>query len=256
MTGTGGSTGGNSNGGTAAVDSMRDPIENDPDCPASDPEADSECPEMGLVCKYGSDPDCRSRWVCGQVCDPVCGSELAWAQNYAHRDCPGECPSSEPTPGDPCDMDHELCTFGDDPACRTLWECLDGSWVALVPERDCQSEDVYCAPEPVGFASCDASQVTPPGGRCVYEHGYSCGCSCVWDIGGQDASGLQINWYCAIPSPLTVTVTPRCPLAPPDAGTPCSGDAVCDYAPPDICETYSSALTVASCASGMWEVTP
>jgi hypothetical protein len=75
----------------AERDPMMDPIANPAACPATDPEMDQLCPMPTLTCKYGSDPACRSRWVC----DPA----GHWFQNFARRDCPGDCPATAPAVG-------------------------------------------------------------------------------------------------------------------------------------------------------------
>ncbi len=254
--GVGGSSGSGGSGGSAGLDSMRDPIENPDACPVMDPSEGEPCPEYGLICKYGDDPNCRSRWGCGQVCDPVCTEALGWQQNYGKRDCPGTCPASEPTAGDPCTSDFTLCTYGDDPACRSEWECKGGAWRVLVKARDCDGS-VSCPDEaPLALTTCDASEVTPSGGRCVYQYGAICTCDCLWDLGGAQASGLQIHWDCSILTPYNGVLDPSCPLGLPTPGSPCTGDSECSYPAADICEVPNNNTTVARCVSGAWEILP
>lgn len=252
----GGGAGASAGEGTAGVDSMRDPLVNPEACPAADPEEGTPCPELGLVCKYGEEPDCRSRWGCSQVCDPVCTTNFAWEQNFGKRDCPTVCPETEPSAGAPCDSELAVCTYGDDPACRSAWECRGGAWQAPVPARDCDGTVVCPAQAPVSLITCGADEVTPSDGRCVYENGVICACMCIWDIGGAMAQGLQIHWSCSIPSATNGVWNADCPLGVPMEGSACVGEVECSYPAADICEVPNLVLTMARCVSGSWELTP
>jgi hypothetical protein len=224
---------------------MSDLLNNPVVCPSSDPEAGKECPEAGLVCKYGDDPDCRSRWSCTE--------SRFWSLDFAQRDCAEVCPGGEPEQGDDCEADKAQCTYGRSPECRSLWVCWDSKWVVLVEKRDCEA-DVYC-PEstPETGEVCSASEATPNGALCVYEGGAQCSCNCGWGPPDEEWEEPEAVWYCGIASAeYDPTYLRACPLAPPAEGTACDTESGCGYVSPDECEVRGSGSTLAQCVSGEW----
>jgi hypothetical protein len=254
--GHGGSAGSAGQGGTAGsgLDPEGYPIVNPPGCPAAEPAANAPCPQQQLGCSYGDDLHCRSHWGCNQLCNPVCSQDLVWELGRSKRDCPGLCPAAEPHEGDSCGSSEIVCTYGDQAACRTEWDCLNGHWTALVGTRDCQS--AVCPDAPVVNGSCNVDQITPMGGDCVYKYGLACRCNCMVDhgdpAGGPPPPPFEIRWGCSYPIPGQAPST--CPLQIPTSGTPCQQSQACPYSREGACTNTATINATATCVSGQWQV--
>lgn len=230
------------------------PIVNPSGCPSTEPTPNTPCPQVQLVCRYGDDLHCRSHWGCAQRCDPVCSQDLVWELGRPKRDCPGLCPNSEPREGDPCGTSELICTYGDQAACRTEWDCVNGHFVPVVRARDCQS--AVCPETPVVTGSCSVEQITPLGGACVYKYGLSCFCNCIVDhgdpLGGLPPPPFQITWGCSYP--LGGEAPSTCPLQIPTSGAPCQQNAPCTYFREGACTNTATVNATATCVSGHWQV--
>jgi hypothetical protein len=221
-------------------DAMNDPIENPVTCPELEPAQGDGCSSETLVCKYGSEIDCRSRWQC------VSGQ---WYLNYGARDCPESCPAAEPAEGDPCDVDRAVCDYGDDPACSAQWLCWEGTW-ARTFQGDCEVATTCPEAPPETGDPCTLEEVTPVGGLCIWEGATLCSCGCYWEGG---ATSATMTWSCAIisadfpPDYLTA-----CPRHPPEAGSPCDTSSGCGYVSADECVEQGTGTTFANCVDGAW----
>ncbi len=226
-------------------DRMEDPVDNAANCPTQEPTQGSDCPEAGLVCKFGSDPDCRSRWVCD--------SQNAWTLEFAMRDCGASCPMAEPKPGDPCDVERTQCTYGDAAQCRSLWLCWEEKWARIIGKRDCDA-DVFC-PEvaPETGDECAIDEATPAGGLCVYSGGIRCGCACGWGPPDEQWKKPEAQWFCSVVSAqLDPQYLRACPLIPPNEGDACKGDNTCGYVNPTECEARGEGSSLVRCVGDEW----
>lgn len=221
-------------------DAMNDPIENPLTCPESEPAQGDGCSDESLVCKYGSEIDCRSRWFC---------SSGQWYLNYGPRDCPESCPSAEPAEGDPCDVDRAVCDYGDDPACTAQWLCWEGTW-ARTFQGDCEVATTCPEVPPETGDPCGLEEVTPVGGLCIWEGATLCSCSCYWESG---ATSATMTWSCAIISAdLPPDYLTACPRHPPDPGSACDTSSGCGYVSADECVEQGTGTTFANCVDGAW----
>jgi hypothetical protein len=226
-----------------SLDGMDDPIENPEICPDAEPVEGDAC-TFGSVCKYGAEPDCRSRWVCA--------SDDRWFLEYAQRDCPGLCPDVEPLEGDACTGDRVQCTFGPTPTCRSHWLCYEQRWALLSPADDCETQE-YC-PEapPAAGETCEPEMM---GERCTYETGERCGCTCYWDEAATAAGAAKVEWFCGTisagypPSYLTA-----CPTEVPAPGGSCDHTTTCGYVTQDECSAFGAGTTLATCVDGAWSI--
>ncbi len=226
------------------LDWMDDPVDNPVVCPADEPAVGDPCPEYELVCKYGDETNCRSRWVCGQ--------NDTWYMQFAKRDCPDVCPADEPTEGDPCDSDLTQCTYGPDPTCRSQWMCFESKWTLVFPAKEC-AEQNNCPEEPprVGF-DCDPYLFE---NGCVYTTAYWCGCNCAWDEEAMSSGIPTTRWYCRnIESSFPPDYLRSCPTEVPTDGTPCDTGSTCGYQTLDECNGYGEGTTLANCVDGLWSV--
>jgi hypothetical protein len=225
----------------SAFDAMNDPVENDIQCPEEEPFAGDTCPAYSLVCKYGSEVDCRSRWVCS--------GDGSWSLNYGPRDCPEVCPEAEPVEGELCEVESAVCDYGDSAQCRAQWLCFEERW-ARTFYGDC-SEQTTCpeAPPETGEA-CTLEEFTPMGDICIYEGGALCACSCYWE-----GEVLRQQWSCNIvttgfpPSYLTA-----CPKLLPEVGSDCdeTNTSTCGYVTAEECAAPGTGTTLANCVDGQW----
>jgi hypothetical protein len=223
-------------------DAMNDPIENPTTCPEVEPVTGQGCSEASLVCKYGSELNCRSRWICQE--------SGTWILNYGPRDCPESCPDTEPAEGDPCEVDRAVCDFGEDPACAAQWLCWEGVW-ARTFAGDCTVETTCPETPPESGATCTVDEVTPPGGKCIYEGGSICGCGCSWFEESELAP--TIAWWCSIvSSEYPPDYLTACPVEVPEPGTPCDTGVTCGYPNNDMCTERYAGSTLASCVDGVW----
>lgn len=222
-------------------DAMNDPIENPAECPAEAPGEFDTCNDANLVCKYGSEIDCRSRYLCSE--------NGMWYLEYGPRDCPEVCPEAEPVEGDPCDVEKAVCDFGDTPSCTAQWMCWDGTW-ALLYAAECDATAFCPSEQPVAGDPCTVEEARATTGRCIYPGGASCGCGCTW-FGEETAP--TIEWYCSITSaqypPEYITA---CPSEVPEEGTPCDTGSTCGYPLNDMCSEPYAGSTLANCVDFAW----
>lgn len=219
------------------LDRMDDPIENPVECPAEEPVVGDACSAI-LVCKYGSEPDCRSRWTC---------SGESWWMEYAKRDCSDSCPIEEPTEGAPCEGQSMQCLYGDDPTCRSNWMCYDQQWWLLDAAQECNPG--ACPEEPpLNGLSCNP-EVDPQ--SCSYPFAEGCSCSCWWD-----GDVPHVEWYCGVtqagypPEYLTA-----CPNEQPIEGTFCDSSSTCGYVTLEECKAAGAGTTLANCVENKWVLT-
>lgn len=220
-----------------------DPLVNPTECPPEDPAEGSPCAPFGLVCRYGDDVACRSRWGCSW--------QGTWSLNFARRDCPGDCPTPAPAEGTACPREAVLCSYGASPECRTVMQCWRGTWSTAAPAGNC--EPAYCpvSDTSVNGVACDA---THEGAYCVYNNSIYCECSCV-TIASPEQYGGQYTWSCPIPIPRQPWSA--CPETLPADGTSCSVEAECYYFASAECTPQArQTVTTATCSSGTWSVTP
>jgi hypothetical protein len=223
----------------AEVDSMGDPVENPATCPEEEPEVGDPCDD-GSACKYGSDPNCRSRWIC---------SGGSWFFEFAKRGCEEVCPAFEPSEGDPCTEQSAQCAFGEDPACRSLWMCYDEQWYLIKPATNCEASVCPDEPPEAGLV-CGEEEV---GNGCLYPAGERCGCRCYWGPEASPDDPPEMSWSCGTtsatypPSYLT-----NCPFELPEEGTECDTTTTCGYITGDTCEAPGSGITSAECVVGVW----
>lgn len=226
------------------LDAMNDPIENDAVCPGDEPAEGDPCPEYRLVCKYGSELYCRSRWICA--------SDGTWWPDYGPRDCPESCPESEPVEGDPCDVANAVCDFGDAANCRAQWLCFEGVWGRTF-YGDCQDTTVCPEAQPDNGTECELTEVTPLAGRCIYQGGAVCGCGCSWQ---GDALSTQWNcWYS--PAGYPPSYLTACPPEQPEPGSECgpNNTSTCGYPAGDQCAAPDVGYLLANCVEGQWVIT-
>jgi hypothetical protein len=145
------------------------------------------------------------------------------------------CPGSPPPQGGACAPAGIECEYGtsNDPNCNTLFVCTAGTW------QDMSSSGI-CLPPDAG-AACPATYAAVPVGKvcspntleCAYPQGT---CLCSNSTGGP----VMINseWSC-------IAATPSCPSPRPRLGSPCSGDAMCDYG-------ACSGGAALQCVGGYW----
>lgn len=222
------------------VDAMGDPVENPTVCPEAEPREGESCDQGSLVCKYGSALDCRNRLIC---------SNGTWFLEYGPRDCPESCPDVEPSEGDPCDVDRAVCDFGEDPSCAAQWLCWEGLW-ARTFTGDCALDTICPESPPETGSACELSEVTERGGRCIYEGGSLCGCSCSWF---DEEEAPTIAWNCTIvPATYPPSYLTACPLDVPEPGTPCDTGSTCGYPLNDMCMEPYAGATLANCVDGLW----
>lgn len=222
------------------VDSMGDPIENPIACPDVEPTIGDPCDAS--VCKYGSEVDCRSRWVC---------SSGMWYLEFAKRDCPEVCPETEPSEGDPCSVHQSQCTYGETPECRSHWMCYEEEWWLIRPQRGCET-NVCPDTAPEDGATCTLDEV---GSGCFYDGAELCGCNCQWwTMDGTELDEPDVKWTCRTvntsypPSYLT-----SCPFEMPEQGTPCDSGSTCGYTIGDQC-VEGFEIMLASCVDGAWDL--
>lgn len=143
---------------------------------------------------------------------------------------PVSCPAMEPADGAAC-TGEGLCSYGDQPDCRTVWECWGG--------RFSQAAKGACA----GAADCPVDSASgvcangTPAGVCAYPDGSSCRCES--PCGG-------------IPPPPDLRVW-ICRAAPPAA---CHGYADGQPCPKEdlTCGDASCGGEQATCTGGVWHV--
>lgn len=179
-------------------------------------------------------------------CRGVCPNE-----GVQPRPVPGPrpvCPETQPQPGDSCQDNQLLCSYGDqdDLYCRSSFKCVSGTWTLPEPQTIHTGE---CKKPPVGWClakqkpgeQCEPSTWGSPG--CVYgEDSERVTCYC-------EAFGIGASvggWYCYGP-PADL----RCPSAIPPIGTACGSQGVeCNYGPLDCTRhPYASVF----CFEGQWQ---
>ncbi len=227
------------------IDSMGDPVDNEDGCPGREPEEGGACDDSSLVCKYGPDPDCRSRWVCTE--------DKAWSLDFAMRDCGEGCPEEEPANGDPCEVDRAQCTYGPSPVCRSLWLCWEHEWSEIVPARDCDAV-VECPDDaPETGDACSPEEATPNGELCVYSGAIRCSCSCSWGPPDEQWEEPEAAWTCTV---ISAEFDPEyltgCPAVAPKEGSQCSTENSCGYRGPEECEGPGAGASLAQCIGGEW----
>ncbi len=231
---------------TDGIDSMGDPVENESACPNTEPEAGDECDEASLVCKYGADPECRSRWICSD--------DGTWSLDVAMRDCGNDCPTDEPDDGDPCPTDRVQCTYGESATCRSLWLCWQDEWTEIVPGRDCEAEVTCPEATPETGSACSPEEATPEGQLCVYSGGTQCRCECGWGPPDADWDEAEASWKCnVIGAEFDPEYLAACPLEPPEQGADCDSESTCGYLGPAECEQRGAGVSVVQCIGGQWE---
>jgi hypothetical protein len=220
------------------LDNMDDPITNPTECPAAEPSQGEMC-TAGVVCKYGSEPDCRSRWICDST---------GWWLEYAMRDCPEACPEQEPTEGAACDRQSMQCSYGESPSCRGNWMCYDAQWWLIAPGGECDEDSCPAEPPQTGL-TCDPNVDSTSG--CMYGQGEACSCYCGWE-----GNIPRVQWYCGTTSagypPEYLTA---CPQEQPEEGSPCDSGSTCAYVTMEECEAPGAGTTLANCEEGKWTLT-
>lgn len=225
------------------LDAMDDPIENPVECPMDEPAEGDAC-VFDTVCKYGSEPDCRSRWVCG--------ADEIWYREFAKRGCPEVCPETEPSEGDPCIDNRVQCTFGETATCRSHWLCDEQQWWLLSPADDCETQTYCPQTPPASGLDCDLEMV---GQGCTYETGERCGCNCFWDEEAIVAGSAKMQWGCGtINASFPASYLTYCPREVPVAGTPCEPGSTCGYQTEAECVAQGSGTTLAQCIDNVWDV--
>ncbi len=225
------------------LDAMDDPIENPAECPTDEPTTGQPC-TFGLTCKYGSEPDCRSRWLCS--------SQETWYMEYGKRGCPEVCPTEEPSEGDPCSEANAQCTFGESADCRSLWLCYEEQWYLIAPPLDCEAESACPETPPPSGLDCPLDEV---GTACTYDTAELCRCLCYWDEAAMAAGEAAMQWLCGTTSAqLPPSYLTSCPADKPVHGAPCDSGSTCAYVTADECAAPGAGTTLVTCDEGAWNV--
>lgn len=152
------------------------------------------------------------------------------------------CPGATPTQGGACGPQGLACEYGTATTqeCDTVATCNGGRWEVVAPDMTKSA----CQTGPA--SECPSSFTTVPVGQhcdfyplvCDYAQG-RCACTVRQSPTVTDASA-QATWICPSPSG-------GCPLPRPDLGTPCTGNAECDYGTCAI-----PGATAQTCTGGVW----
>lgn len=159
------------------------------------------------------------------------------------------CPATEPSLGDPCNMENLVCSYGDSltPHCRTYYECTEEAGQSIWMASALVDQQAWpCLPLPSDYcpaevpASGDACVIEAPGIPCGYAE-VSCLCSARTPTPGAPGS-----WDC-----YGAPRNTACPATLPNIGEGCGEEQEgiqCNYSL--VCAPPHSSVF---CYRGEWE---